>query len=63
MKNWYQSKTILVNLLILIMSLTAFLTGDEFIRDYPTVVAVLGTLQGVVNIILRFITSKAIGNV
>lgn len=59
MKRWFQSKTVWLGILTLILSILTFIQGEEWISQYPQVVAIIGTVIGVLTIILRFFTHKS----
>lgn len=61
MKKWYQSKTVLVNTLVLGAGLLAVLVDTSWIMANPEASAALLSVVGVVNLLLRLFTSKAIG--
>ena len=52
------SKTIWVNVLTIVTATLAFVGGQEVIAQYPQVVAGLVAAQGLLNVILRFVTYK-----
>lgn len=57
MKNWYQSKTIWVNVLTLVVMILSSLAQWQELAAYaPTLLAVVSTI----NIVLRFLTDKSI---
>jgi hypothetical protein len=60
MKNWWQSKTVWVNVLTVLMGVVGFMAGHEVIKAHPEFVAVLIAAQGGVNVLLRFFTGKPI---
>ena len=59
-KPWWQSRMVWVAVLTIVVSIIGVLQAEELIAQYPTVVAILGIVLGVANVILRFITTKAI---
>ena len=61
MKTWYQSKTLVVNVLTMAAGVIAALQGSEFITQNPTTVAFLAVVLGGVNVLLRLVTSLPIG--
>lgn len=54
------SKTIAVNVLTVIVAAAAAVAGTEVIADYPGVAAAITAGIGVVNIVIRFLTTKPI---
>lgn len=56
----WQSKTFWVNLLTLIAGVLGMILGSDLIADYPQASALLVSIIGAVNIVLRFITDKAV---
>ena len=56
-KKWFESRSVWFGLLILILSIMSFIADEEWIKDYPRVVAVLSTATGVLVIVLRFLTT------
>jgi hypothetical protein len=52
----WQSKTFWVQLLTILVSIAAFVEGQEWIQDNPTMVAIIGVVVGVLNIVIRSIT-------
>lgn len=60
MKNWWKSKTMLVNLLTLGVGVMAVFTGSEWIMQNPQVAAMLLATSGTLNMLLRLMTSEAI---
>ena len=59
-KNIFRSKTFWVNLMTMAVSITAYFQGSELIAQYPEVVAILGTVAGVLGIILRVLTKQPV---
>lgn len=59
-KTLTQSKTIVFGLLQLVLSLIATLQSDEFIKQFPRAIGVLGIISSVVVILLRIITNTPI---
>jgi hypothetical protein len=57
-KSPLQSKTIWVNILTIIAATTAFVAGNDVMAQYPQVVAALVAAQGLLNVVLRFVTYK-----
>jgi len=59
-KPWYQSRTLWLAVLTFVAGLVGFLQADEFVAEYPQVVAGLGIALAVVQVALRFLTSRPI---
>lgn len=59
-KKWFQSKTVWLGLLTMILSLLTFLQGESWIQQYPNIVSGIGTAIGALTVILRFVTTKPI---
>lgn len=59
MKPWYESKTIWVNVLTVVAVLITSMTSWPDMQQYG---AQLATALAVVNVMLRLITSEAIGD-
>lgn len=59
-KGLLRSKTVWFNLLTGAVSIGTFLMNTEFIANNPEVVAVIGTVIAVANIVLRMITKEPI---
>lgn len=55
-----KSKTVIVNVLMVVASVLAVLQGHEVIVENPQVVAGIGAVMGVVNVVLRFLTTKPV---
>ena len=55
MKNWYNSKTIWINLLVLVGSLISGITGENWLDGEAQLIAL-----SVIDIILRKVTSQGI---
>jgi predicted membrane protein len=58
MKKWYQSKTIIINLLTLLVTIIGNVTGAIHLNEQT--LKVLGVVVTVVNIALRFLSTTAI---
>jgi hypothetical protein len=54
------SKMVWVNVLTLIVGTIGYVAGHEVIADNPGLVAALVASQGVVNVVLRFLTWEPI---
>lgn len=61
-KPFWQSKTFWVNVIAIIASITVAF-GVDLGLDPETQVAVVGAIMGVINIGLRFVTTKAISSI
>ena len=57
-KKWFESKSIWLGLLTLMISIFSFLTNEEWIREYPKAVAIIGTIIGILTIILRYLAQN-----
>lgn len=60
MKNPLKSKTLWVNMLVLVAGVLGYMQGHDVIAEYPQIVAVMAAAVGALNIALRFVTSKPI---
>ena len=60
MKKWFQSKTVIINGLMLCAGIVGYLVSDDLIKDNESLLALLIAIQGGVNVILRFVTTKPI---
>jgi len=60
-KKIWQSRTIWVNAVTLLAGVIGFIAGHELIADNASLVSLLVAVQGGVNVLLRFLTWKAIG--
>jgi hypothetical protein len=60
MKPWWKSKTVWANVLTSIASILLLLQGESWIAKNPETVAILGTIMGMLNIVLRFITKTEV---
>ncbi len=60
MKKWYKSRTMVVNLLTLVIGVVAVFEGTDWIMANPSLAAMVVSVLGVLNIYLRLNTSKAI---
>ncbi len=56
MKKTFESKTVLFGIATAILSALTFFQGEEWIKEYPQVVAGIGTAIGLITIALRFVT-------
>ncbi len=59
-KSKWASKTLWFNVLYTVSEVLVVLLNAEWVVENPQVVAVLMSIQGVVNLILRFITTQPI---
>jgi hypothetical protein len=59
-KPWYQSKTVWLNLLTTAVGVVGYLAGSDLIAANPALVAAFVSAQGVMNVILRLVTGKAV---
>lgn len=62
-KGLFQSKTAWVNILTAIVSVGTYITNSDLLANNPEVVAIAGTVIGVVNVVLRLITKEPITGV
>lgn len=62
MKQWFTSKTLIVNALTLTASLLTVAAGSDLVAQYPRAAATIAALISGVNIALRFVTIMPIGN-
>ena len=62
MKNWYESKTVWVNILTLALGIIGiFVTSATDLGIPPQTVAILtGIVVPIINVVLRFITNEGI---
>jgi hypothetical protein len=61
MKKWYQSKTVWVNAITVLVGTLGYVVGNSVIQDYPSAIAALVVFQGGLNVLLRFVTGKSLG--
>ena len=59
-KKWWQSRTLIVNALTVIAGGLSFLASPDAKMDAQTV-GTIGSILGIVNMALRFVTGKPIG--
>ena len=62
-KGLLRSKTAWVNILTAIVSVGTYLTDSDLLANNPEIVAIAGTVIGVVNVILRLVTKEPITGV
>lgn len=60
MKKWWKSKMVWVNALTVLVGVVGYVAGHEVIKEYPETIAILVAVQGGINVILRFLTSKPV---
>lgn len=60
LKGALRSKTIWVNVLTMVAAIVTLLIGDEWVKENPRVVAILGIVLGIVNVLLRFGTTESL---
>ncbi len=60
MKSKWLSKTLLVNLLVIVGGILAVLNGSEWVMSNPQIATAVVPLLGGINMILRFFTTEAI---
>ena len=56
MKDWYKSKTLIVNTLSLVVAVVTAAAGTTLVQDHPQVAAGLTAVLAAVNVALRFLT-------
>jgi hypothetical protein len=59
-KAWYASKTVWINLITTVVGVLGFIAGSDWIAQNPAMVAGLTSAVGVLNVILRLVTGKAV---
>lgn len=62
-KGLLKSKTFWVNALTAVVSIGTYLSNSELLANNPELVAVAGTVIGVVNVVLRLLTKEPIQGV
>jgi hypothetical protein len=62
MKKWFQSKTIVVNVLAAVVAVVGAAMGTDLIAEYPQMVAVMAAVVSAANVALRFVTDLPIGS-
>lgn len=53
----FQSKTLILNWITLIVGVLAAVSGSEIIKDYPDVAAGILSAVGALNLVLRYLTT------
>ena len=56
----YKSKTYWFGLLVFAVSLLQYVQGSEFIQQHPRITAGIGSVVGVLIVVLRFVTKTGI---
>jgi len=59
MKKTFASKTVWLGILTATLSALSFFQGEEWVKEYPQVVAGIGTAIGMLTIVTRFFTTEA----
>lgn len=60
-KVWYLSKTLWVNILVVVIAILGFVAGDQFpIQLGPDAIYYIGFALGILNIVLRFLTGQPV---
>jgi hypothetical protein len=62
-KGLFRSKTFWVNAITAIVSVGTYLTNTDVVANNPEVVAIGGTVLGVLNVLLRLLTKEPITSV
>jgi hypothetical protein len=57
MKRWYESKTIWVNVLLLVASVCLALLSEPAMQEYAPIIIIINTTS---NVILRIMTTNAV---
>ena len=60
MKSFLKSKTLWVNLLVIVAGFLAVLNGNEWVMSNPQIATAIIPLVGGINFVLRFLTHEAI---
>ena len=60
MKSPFLSKTLWVNLIVVVTAALVGISNCEVIANYPEVIPWVGSAIGVMNIVLRLVTKEAI---
>jgi len=56
----FSSRMWWVNVVTLVLGILGLILGNEFIAEYPTLVAILVACQGALNLVLRYLTTGPI---
>ncbi len=60
-KNFYTSKTLIINFLVIVAALLTYVTGSEFpVELTPENVAIAAGVLGGINFVLRFLTNTGV---
>lgn len=59
-KSIWKSRTFWTNILVLAAGTAGYVAGHDVIQEYPQVVAGLGAAVGLLNIILRLVTTQPV---
>ena len=59
-KPWYLSKAIWLGILTTIASVLALIAGEEWVQQWPAIVGVMGTIVGVLTVVIRLLTGVPI---
>lgn len=59
-KSVWKSKTFWTNMLVLGAGVAGYVAGHDVIQEYPQIVAGLGAAVGLLNIILRLVTTQPV---
>lgn len=62
LKKMAKSKTIIVNVLTVMVGTLGYVAGHEVIVEYPQAVSALVAATGVLNVVLRLVTSVPISD-
>ena len=57
-KRFYESKTVATGYLVLFISVLSFVYNEAWVQEYPKVVPFVGTVIGVLILVLRYLTVK-----
>lgn len=59
-KPFWQSKTFWVNFLTLLVSVLTLIVGNEWVKENPAIVSIVGVVITGLNVVLRFLTNQAV---